>query len=1059
MKKILLMSVLVSMAFVLQSYAQNTTLSGKVTSAEDGSTLPGVNVILKGTSIGTTTGVDGTWKLSVPGTEGTLLFSFIGFATQEVEISGRSTINVKMESDVTQLGEVVVTALGVARDKKTLGYSTQEVKAEDLRVARETNINSAIAGKVAGVQVVSGSGAKFGAAAIKIRGIRGLNGSSPLYVLDGIVINDPASINMDNVASINVLKGANAAALYGNRARDGVVMITSKEAKKGSLDISLNTTTTFEKVAVLPEYQNEYGGGYSQTFDTFEFDPAIHDAALSGLDGAPIAQFYADESWGPRLDGRQVAQWDAFTPGLPGYGQTRPWSPQPDNVRDFFETGVFVNNSLSVSKADDNYSVSVTLTNSQRTGVMPGTDQDRTFLNLNSKINLSERLKLKGIANYSKTNTNGNFFEGYNSIGSNVNQWFQRQLDVDLLRQFYRLPDGTYTSWNINSPTNLTPLYWDNPYTSLLSNTGNQQKEVFQGKFGLDYELIDGLVVGASLNRNTDTRWADAIAASGTLGVDGYSTNTWTLREDNIEFKAKYDKQINDNFSLSALVGGNIRNYNFSSWNLGTVGGLSVPELYNIGASIDRPSTGNTKARKSIRSVFAQASIGYKETFFIDATFRTDWDSSLPNGRNDFVYPSVSTSFVFSELLNNQDILSFGKIRASYAEVGQEITNPWATQLTYGLGTPYGSNATMSVPNSQIAPDLTAATTSAIEVGFELSFLKDRIRTDFSWYNYDNTGELINVSTPATSGFTGLLLNAGKGYTRGWDAAIGATILETSDLKWDVNLNFAKSTNFIEELYPGLDAIVLANGWRGTSTVGGWGGISAKAIAGEEWGTIIGRKFRRNDAGQIIVGANGRPLFDTDQELGSILPDYTGGFFNRFTYKNFDLSFTIDFQVGGKFHSITRMFTAYSGLSSETVGLNDKGNNMRDPVADGGGLKFDGVFEDGTPNNVYLEVDAYWKSLFPLHENWLYDATFVKLREIRFGYQLPESLLNNISFIKGASVAIVANNPWLIHAKVDGIDPSEISGDTVNARNNGAWVESGNLPGTRSIGFDIMLKL
>jgi len=1063
MKKILLLMAFSMFALCYTMQAQERAVSGNILSDEDNEGLPGVNVIVKGTTQGTTSDLDGNYRITVSSSETILVFSSIGFTNQEVTVGDQSVINVKLASDVTQLGEVVVTALGVERDKKSLGFSSQQVGSEDLRVARESNVNAALAGKVSGVQIVSGSGAKFGTPSIRIRGVRGLASSDPLYVLDGMVINDPASINMDNVASINVLKGANAAALYGNRARDGVVMITSKKAKKGALEISFNNTTQIEEVATLIDYQNEYGGGYTQEWSQFSFDPTRDDAALSGLDGVDIPEFYADESWGPKLDGRQVAQWNAFVPGAEGYGQTRPWAPQPNNVKDFFETGVFVNNSLSVGKTDENYSVNVVLTNSQRTGVLPGSSQDKTFLNLNSSINLSEKLKLVGLANYAKSETDGNLFEGYNSIGSNVNQWFQRQLDMNLLKRNYRLADGTYTSWNMNSARDTSPLYWDNPYTYSLANSAFRSKETFQGKFGLEFEVIEGLVLAANLNRNSDHWDQEFITASGTLDLDQFATNAFNLTEDNFEFLAKYNKQLNENFSISALAGGNIRNYDFQGRFNSTSGGLSVPGLYTLAASVDRPNSETFFAKKSIRSVFAQASVGYKEILFVDATIRTDWDSALPAGRNAFTYPSVSTSFIFSEFLGNQNFLSFGKVRASYAEVGQEIVdangnaNPYSTQLTYALGNPYGSNATMGVPNALIAPDLTAATTSAIEFGVELAFLQGRIRTDFSYYNYDNTNELINVSAPATSGFTSLLLNAGKGYTRGWDAMIGGTPVKTDVITWDINFNFARSKNVIEELYPGLNAINLANGFRGTSTGGGWGNPRAKAEVGKEWGTIYGRKVRRNESGQAIVGADGELLFDQNMELGKVLPDYTGGIFNRITYKNFDLSFTIDWQIGGTFHSITKMFTAYSGLSSETVGLNDKGNPVRDDPAEGGGIRFaNSVFEDGSTNDVYLPADSYFKSQFALHENWMYDATFIKMREIRLGYTLPESIFENI-FIKSASVALVANNPWLIHAKVDGIDPSEIGGDSVNARNNGAWVESGNLPPTRTFGLDIRL--
>lgn len=1055
MKKVLLFSFMIMLTGMV--WAQDRSITGVVTSEQDGLGIPGASVILKGTQIGVVTDIDGNYRLTVPSTGGVLVFSFIGLQTQEVEIGNQSTIDVVLSEDVTQLNEVVVTALNVQREKKTLGYATQEVGSENLRVARETNLNEALAGKVAGVQVVSGSGAKFGEAAVRIRGVRGFGSNSPLYVVDGIPTSDPSTINMDNVQSINVLKGANASALYGSRARDGVILITMKKAKGGRLNIDFNNTTTFENVSVMPKYQNEYGGGYSQEWQTFSYDPSKDDPALAGLDGAKIPEFYADESWGPRLDGSQVAQWDAFTPGTDTYGQTRAWSPNKNNVRDFFNTGVGVQNSLSVSKAGEGYNVTATMTNVNRTGVLPNTKQEKTFLNLNASVDLSKKLKLNTMANYNRTNVFGSLTEGYQdgSIGQNFNQWFQRQLDMDLLKKYYRMPDGRYTSWNINSPRNATPLYWNNPYTEQYANFSESTKDTYSGKFGLTYEIIDGLSVSANLSRYATTYFEDGRIASGTLNLDSYRLRKYEQNEDNYEFLAQYNK-VTEKFSVSALVGGNIRKNFYSNAEMSTAGGLSVPDLYNISASINRPNTSNRIENRQVNSIFAQASFGFKEIVFVDGSIRRDYDSVLPSTSNAFTYPAISTSFIFSELMPNNRILSFGKVRAGYAEVGGEL-NPYQLDPAFGLGTPYNGNPTMTYPNSLIDPNLRASTTGALEAGVELAFLQGRIRTDFSYYYYDNTNEILATEVPSTTGISSYTINAGKTFTRGWDATIGGTPVKTANFNWDLNFNFARSRNVIEEIYPGIDAIQLVNGFLGNRVGGGWGSISARAKIGEDWGTIIGEKYQRDEAGNILIDEDGYPMTEQNQVLGTILPDYTGGIFNRFTYKDFELSFTIDWQIGGKINSITNMFNAYSGLGQMTVGDNDKGVPMRDPVADGGGLRFEGVYADGTPNDTYLEADTYWKALFALHEQWVYDASYVKLREVRFGYNLPQSLLQKTNVFRSAAIAVVANNPWLIKSNVPGLDPSQVSGDTRNSRNNGAWVDSGQLPATRSVGFDIRL--
>jgi hypothetical protein len=401
--------------------------------------------------------------------------------------------------------------------------------------------------------------------------------------------------------------------------------------------------------------------------------------------------------------------------------------------------------------------------------------------------------------------------------------------------------------------------------------------------------------------------------------------------------------------------------------------------------------------------------------------------------------------------LMNQDVLSFGKLRLSYAEVGSEI-RPYQLDPTFNVGTPYGNTPTMSLPNTLPNANLRPALSTSYEAGIELGFLQNRLRLDFAIYEYENKDEIIQVSTASTSGVSAAWINAGLTETKGWEGTIGGTPIRSGDFEWDVNFNVAQFSNKVVELYPWLDNIVLGNGNGGTSTWGGWGGVTANAKVGEEWGTIIGRAYERDDNGNIVVGADGTANLVTDQNLGSILPDFVGGIFNRFTYKGFDLAFTIDWQSGGIFHSFTKMFINYSGLGAETAGNNDKGNPMRDDPANGGGLKVNGVKEDGTPNDIYIPADTYWKSLFGLHEQWLYDASFVKVREVRLGYTFPTAMLGNT--LKSLQVAIVANNPWLIYTSAAGIDPSQISGDTQDARTNGAWVDGGQLPGTRSIGFD-----
>jgi hypothetical protein len=619
------------------------------------------------------------------------------------------------------------------------------------------------------------------------------------------------------------------------------------------------------------------------------------------------------------------------------------------------------------------------------------------------------------------------------------------------------MPDGRYTSWNISSPTNSTPLYWDNPYTYLRAAYTERDRNVLSTKFALTYEILPKLKASVQfLNSGRTDVYSEQRDANLKIGPAFYRTYTDRRTESNIQGMLNYDKTFGD-ISVFATAGLNYRVNKRDYVNAQTSGGLALPGLYNVSNSVDLYPASNYIEEYRVNSYFASASVDWKRMIFLDATFRNDYDSRLPNGNNVYTYPSISASFVFSELTSNLTWLSFGKVRASYAKVGNEL-GAYSLQQTYALGIPYGSNPITSVPNGLIDPNLSPATTSSTEVGLELGFLDNRIHTEFSYYHQDNANELLSIAIPSSSGGSSFYTNSINSYTKGWELSIGGSpVKNMGGFTWDINFNISQNTVFIKDLYPGITSFPLGNGFRGTSTSGGWDG-QAQARENTEWGVIVGRKVRRDADGNMIVSASGRPLTDANQDLGQILPDFTGGMFNRLSYKNFEFAFTIDYQIGGNFMSISRMFGAYSGLTSETVGNNDKGNPMRDPVAEGGGLTYGGVFADGTPNNIYLTADQYWKAQFGISELWIYDATFVKMREMRLGYNFPASMLDKTGFIKGASLALVANNPFLLYSKVDGIDPSEISGDQIEARNNGSWVESGNLPGTRSLGIDIRLK-
>ncbi|MCH7410161.1 SusC/RagA family TonB-linked outer membrane protein [Belliella sp. DSM 111904] len=1062
MKKTLLLCFTLLLSLQL-AYAQEREVTGTVTSSEDGEPIPGVSVVLKGSTRGAVTDIDGTYAINVMGSNDILQFSFVGMGAIEVNVGNRTVIDVELMPDVQSLNEVVVTALGVSRDERSLGYAIQSVSGDKLSSVRETNVVGSLAGKIAGVQVIGASGAALGGTQnIRLRGVNSLGGGSPLFVVDGTPISNQSfspnndqpgrdygnlagDINPDDIESVSVLKGPTAAALYGNRAANGVIIITTKKgtSRKG-IGVDINQSTTFDKVYVLPSYQNEYAGGYTQDLLTFNYNPAIHPSSWASFDGHQMLNYSADESWGPRMDGTPVRHWDSWYPGE-SFGELRPLVPQPNNVRDFFETGVTMNTGVAFSGGNDDSNFRLSLNHVDQKGVMPNSNIIKNNVSFNGNQNLTKRLSAGITFNYTGIQGVGRPASGYTgrNPANSFNQWFQRQIDMDVLRQ-YKNPDGTYRTWNIRSPLDTRPLYWDNPFYESFENAPLDKRDRIYGNFNLSYKINDYLKVTGFLRTDFFNQKIEERVASGGLDLDYYGVQQIVGREDNYEFLIQYDRTFGD-WTLSANGGGNIRRDFYDRMFQGTVGGLSVPDFYNIDASIDRPTNTSFKSFKTVRSLYGSASLGYQNTLFIDATLRNDWSSALPVQNNSYLYPSLSTSFVFSELLNNTGrVFSYGKARLSYAQVGSDI-GPYAIADIYTVGVPYGSLPNLSVPTTYPNPNLRPALSSAYEAGVDLRFFNGRVNLDVTYYRNDNKDQIMTLTVPGSSGYTGAIVNAGLIRSWGTEVMLGASLIQKRNFSWDANFNIARNRNKVIELAEGLENRQLQSAY--------WG-MTLNARVDQPWGTLIGTGFTYDDSGRKVINEDGSFVTQQNQLLGSVLPDFTGGLSNTFRYKNWDMTVFLEYQLGGRFYSVSKMFSAYSGLSAETVGTNDRGFPIRDAVEDGGGVRVDGVLADGTPTTVYVDPYDHFSGMFALHENWIYDATFFKLRELRIGYTLPKNLTDKTPF-HTANVGIIARNLWLIHTKIDGFDPSEFG----SGANGFAYFESGQLPGVRSIGFNIRLGL
>ncbi len=1063
MRKVLFTFLLMSIGFI--TIAQSNRVTGKVTSADDGSSLPGVSVIVKGTSTGSQTDADGNFSISA--SAGSVLeFSFIGFVKKSVTVGNSSVINVALASDERVLQEVVVTGLGRQKEEKAVGTAMQTVKSDKLTFAKETNVASALSGKIAGVKLQGAPSTSFREPNLLIRGATGLSVyANPLYILDGTPV-ALSAVNMDNIESISVLKGAAATAIYGQRAAEGVIVLTSKKAKRGKVQIDVNSATTFSQVYNLPPYQNEYAGGYVQDWSTFEYNPAIHPSSWAAFDGQKILEYYADESWGPKMDGTLYRPYYSWFPSHADFGKQVALTPQPNNVRDFFETGRDLNNNITLSGGSENATYRLSYTNIDRTLPVPNTNLGRNFLTLNTSMDLSKKLTASANINYMAEKQKGRPLEGYGQgVTGMFNQWFQRQLDMSILKE-YKNPDGTFNSWNINGPENVKPLYWDNPYVDVMENLYNHRQDRVYGDVSLKYKVspkfnVQGWVRNSSRYFNNDFR-----ISSGTLSQSAFFTTAVKFVEMNYEFLADYNDKIGELLTIDLSFGGNIRDEKGVNTAQSTVGGLSIPGYYSINASKDRPNIGYSISNRKVRSLYGMASLGFKGFLYLDATLRNDWSSTLPLDNNSYLYPSIAGSFVFSEFIKSQNIISFGKLKASWASVGSD-TNPYGIFPVYNSGA-QGSYTVQSLPTQLPNTILRPTLSKSYDLGAEVRFLKDKIGFDFTYYKRENTDQILPLSVPSTSGYNTALVNAGNITNQGMELAVTIKPIKTNDFDWEINFNAAKATTKVIELAAGLTNYVLPTfaaygiGSNVSGAVNAFG-PTVNARVGEEFGLLVGTAFSRYQAkdtqgnpidhpsnGQPIVNANGTYATVLNQPLGSILPDFTGGVVNTLRYKSISLAFNIDFQKGGKVWSTSRMFNAYSGLGIETVGNNAKGNPQRDPVSEGGGVLVEGVMADGTPSTIYRDATAYWTGLFRLHERWIYDASYAKLREVSVGYELPKSLYEGKLPFRSIYVGAVGRNLLILKQPAAGLDPSELEG---------VWSEGGQLPAARSWGFNIKFGL
>jgi TonB-linked SusC/RagA family outer membrane protein len=1077
MKKVLLMLSVLSLFVFGGLSAQDRTVSGKITSAEDNSSLPGVNVILKGTTIGTVTDIDGSYKLAIPQDGGVLVFSFIGLETQEITIGSRSTIDVNMATDVTQLGEVVVTALGMVREAATVTYATQTVEAEALNITQDTNIKTALAGKVAGVQINGQAGSKLGQAGkIRIRGAISLTtDNDPLYVVDGVPTSNPNDIDMDNVASVNVLKGPNATALYGQRGDAGVVVITTKRGG-GALSVEIASSTTWDKVAYgMPKMQNEYGQGYDgeASFGTFD----------NSLEGGP-AEFdinngkryiawdnnYADESWGAKFDGQDYAPWYSWWPDSPYYGQTAKWEAQPDNIKNFYDTGVTLKNSVSVGGGNDLFKARVTYTNLNQSGITPYTSYVKNFINSNFTFKPIDKLTISSNIRFANSTTEGDYDDGYgNQTSGSMNSWFNRQLDGNKLRELKDLKtmNGHSASWNWWGPDYYTfgggfekPAFWYNPVTFQEQYTKTRTNHNYVFQLSAAYALTENWDVSVTASRNvTQYRYENFLPFSLSNSSAPELYNSWSNSfgkydrndaENNYTGMIKYQNNFGD-FDLNAFIGGQIRENSYRRISTqmpdgAKTGGLIIPDVYTFSNAGIVPTTSTYEWDKKVNSIYGNVSLGYRNFLYLDASVRQDWSSALPADKNGYLYPSVGASFIFTEIIGGFDVLSSGKLRGGWAQVGNDVDalriDPTYNTASQAFG---GSQIVMNNYTQAVDPNIKPSTNTSMEIGFDTRWLSGRLGLSLTYYDENRKDEIIPISISRGSGYDTYLTNAGASSRRGVEITFDADILRSNNgFNWNLMFNFAKNNTTVDELPGGLKSITAPGG------SGSFGFVTMIHELGNNWGQLRGTGFARDANGDKIIQSNGLYKTEQDQYLGSVLPDFTGGIINTLSYKGFSLLAAMDYQVGGKFFSLTEMWGRYSGLLEPTAAINDRGANVRDDVAtENGGVHVTGVLEGGGAYDDYVPATSYFSQWYGnrLAEPFVHEASYLKLRDVSLTYDFTK--LINADFIKGLTLSFVGRNLVMIAVAKDNEnrwDPSEMSQ---------TYGENGQLPGTRSYGVNL----
>lgn len=1057
------------MLFSALAFAQPRTVTGRVTDAQ-GRAVPYASVTVRGSSTGVAADEAGNFTIQAA-PNAVLVFSAAGFQTSEVNIGAQTSVTASL-SNQTSMSEVVVTALGIRRTRNQVPYAAQQITGEEVSKTRTSNFIQNLSGKVAGLDIRQGNNLG-GSTNVILRGTKSITGDNQaLFVIDGVPFNNSntntadqkiarggydygntaADINPDDIESVTVLKGAAASALYGSQGANGVILITTRRNSRG-LGITVNSGVSLGKVdkSTFATYQKEYGAGYGAFYE----DPTgfflYRDIDGNGTDDL-VAPILEDASYGGRFNpSLMVYQWDAFDPSSPNFGKARPWVGAANDPSDFFESPLSTNNSVFIDGGTDKGTFKLGYTRTTDRGFMPNSKIGKNLVNFGGTYNIIPQLTAGASVNFTNQEGKGRYGTGYDgasarNLMTNFRQWWQTNVDVKELRDAY-FRNKQNVTWNWKDPDNLIPNFWDNPYWTRYENFQNDERNRLFGNVSLNYKPLPWLnILGRAALDSYDELQEERIAV-GSVANSEYERFNRSYRESNLDLIANMDRNISDDLNFKALLGTNIRRQQTQSIRAETNGGLIVPRVYSLGNSINTPNAPvEFDGTREVQGIFAGTTLSWKDWATLDATIRRDKSSTLPEENNSYYYPSVALGITFSRLLPELTWLSYGKLRGNIAQVGNDAPL-FSVNDTYTGIAPINGNPQTSVAGTKNNPDLVPERTKSWEIGVEAAFVKNRVGFDVSYYNAKTVDQIVPVVVSTSTGYNSKFLNAGTIANKGWEVAAYGTPVQSQDFSWTVNVNWSQNRNEVIELFEGAENLVLGNFQ---------GGVSINATVGQPYGTIRGSDYVYTNGQRTVNQANGRYLISptSNTVIGNVNPDWIGGINNSLRYKNVSLSFLIDTRQGGDVFSLDMFYGLGTGLYPETVMNNDLGNPSRNPVSQGGGIILPGVAPDGKANQVRRANSEGTLGYRQPAGGFVYDASYIKLREVVIGYSLPRTITDRLKPFKGIDLSLVGRNLWIIDKELPYADPEEMLGS-----GNLQGYQSGAYPTMRTFTFNVKFRL